>query len=358
MHNEKEPMTAKRIAETDLEHILEQTRGLWEEMRGESLFISGATGFFGSWLLESFCHINRVLGLHARATILTRDVGAFTRKLPHLAQDPAITAVQGDVRSFTYPAGKFRYVIHAATEASARQAAEEPLEMLTTMLHGTERMLQFAAASGTAKFLLTSSGAVYGRQPPEMTHVAESYLGGPDPVDAASVYAEGKRTSELMCALYHKQTAMECKIARCWAFCGPHLPLDTHFAIGNFIADVLAGRPIVISGDGTPRRSYLYAADLAIWLWTILFRAEGMVPINVGSSEDLTIAELARTVCSTLGASTEIRIAQPAKAGAAVSRYVPLVERADSLLGLRPTVSLRNSIVRTAAWYGWKGDSI
>lgn len=351
-------MPPKPVPQTDLNHILELTRGIWEEMRGESVFISGATGFFGSWLLESFCHINRTLGLGARATILTRDAAAFKRKLPHIAQDAAITALEGDVRTFDFPAGEFRYVIHAATEASAKQAAEEPLEMLTTMLHGTERMLQLAAKARTAKFLLTSSGAVYGRQPSSLTHVPESYQGAPDPVDAASVYAEGKRTSELMCALYQKTTAMECKIARCWAFCGPHLPLDAHFAAGNFIGDVLAGRPIVINGDGTPRRSYLYSSDLVIWLWTILFRAEGMVPINVGSNEDLSIAELAQTVCETLGARTEIRIAKQPTAGAGVSRYVPSVESARNLLGLHQTVSIADAIVRTAVWNGWKGHNV
>ena len=154
--------------------------------------------------------------------------------------------------------------------------------MLSTILAGTERTLQFAAQCDARKFLLTSSGAVYGRQPPELTHVPESYDGAPDPLNPASVYAEGKRAAELMCAVYQKAAEangmeFEAKIARCWAFCGPHLPLDAHFAIGNFIGDVLAGRPISIAGDGTPRRSYLYAAELAAWLWTVLFRAPSLL---------------------------------------------------------------------------------
>jgi dTDP-glucose 4,6-dehydratase len=190
-----------------------------------------------------------------------------------------------------------------------------------------------------------------------MTHVPETYAGAPDPLDAASVYAEGKRASELMCALYQKTAAengaaFETKIARCWAFCGPHLPLDAHFAIGNFIGDVLAGRPIAIGGDGTPRRSYLYAADLAVWLWTILFRAPALVPINVGSARDVSIRELAEAVAGTLVPGTEICVAKQAVAGAAPARYVPAVTRAEELLGLRETVGLEEQIRRTAAWYG------
>lgn len=320
-------------------------------MRGQRVFITGGTGFFGCWLMESFCHLNRELGLDAQATVLTRDPAAFRRKCPHLAGDPAITLVQGDVRSFDFPAGEFRYVIHAATEARARQAAEAPLEMLSTIVEGTKRTLEFAASHGTRAFLLTSSGAVYGKQPSELTHVPETYLGGPDPLDPASVYAEGKRLAEQFCVQYTKEFGIGAKIARCWAFCGPHLPLDEHFAIGNFIGDVLAGRAIEIKGDGTPRRSYLYAADLAVWLWTILFRAPELVPINVGSGRDLSILELAQTVAATLRPETEIRVAQQAKPGVAPARYVPSVERARTMLGLEEWTPLEVSIRRTAEWW-------
>jgi dTDP-glucose 4,6-dehydratase len=340
----------------DLELIRSATEGLWEEMRGQRLFLTGGTGFFGCWLVESFCHVNRELGLGARATVLSRDPAKFAAKCPHLAADPAILLLAGDVRGFEFPEGEFRYVIHAATEASLKQSQEEPLEMLSTILAGTERTLKFAGQCGARKFLLTSSGAVYGKQPADMTHVPESYMGAPDALDPTSVYAEGKRASELMCALYQKTAGskgaeFEAKIARCWAFCGPHLPLDTHFAIGNFIGDALAGRAIAIGGDGTPRRSYLYAGDLAVWLWTILFRGPALVPINVGSGRDLSILELAETVARVLAPETKIEVAKHAVPGAALARYVPSVARAEELLGLRETVGLEEAIRRTAAWY-------
>lgn len=338
----------------DLEEIASNTDGLWPELRGQNLFITGGTGFFGCWLVESFCFINRLLALEAHATILTRNPGAFSRKCPHLASDAAITLQHGDVRDFEFPAGEYRYIIHAATEASAKQASDSPLEMFSTIVAGTGHTLEFAATHGTKKFLLTSSGAVYGKQPADITHVPETYRGAPDPLDAASAYAEGKRTAELLCAVYGAKSAIECKIARCWAFCGPYLPLDQHFAIGNFIADVLAGRPIQIQGDGTPRRSYLYAADLAIWLWTMLFRAPALVPINVGSSQDVSILKLAETIATTLSPQTQIRIARPATRGAVPTRYVPSVDRALELLGLRQTIGLEECIRRTAEWHAKK----
>jgi len=342
----------------DLEQIRLATQGLWEEMRGQRLFLTGGTGFFGMWLLESFCDANRELGLAAQVTVLSRDPARFAARAPHLAADAAVTMLAGDVRDFAFPEGEFRYVIHAATDTVSNQ----PVELLTTVLDGTRRALEFAAQCGTRKFLLTSSGAVYGKQPPEITHVPESYAGAPNALDAAGVYGEGKRASETMCAVYQRTAVergvpFEAKIARCWAFCGPHLPLDAHFAVGNFIGDALAGRPISIGGDGSPRRSYLYAADLAIWLWTMLFRGPALEPVNVGSAADVSIRELAETVAETLSPGTEVRVAKRAVPGVAPSRYVPDVSRAEELLGLRETVALAEQIRRTAAWHRAKKNA-
>jgi len=342
---------AKHLPRQDLELILEQTAALWEEVRGQRIFLTGGTGFFGCWLVESFCFINQKLDLRAEATILTRNPEGFARKCPHLAADAAVKLHAGDVRNFSFPAGEYKYVIHAATETTAKQTAETPKELFSTIIAGTERVLEFAATHGTKKLLLTSSGAVYGKQPPELTHVPETYGGAPDPLNPVNVYAEGKRAAELLCALYQKRCGFDCKIARCWAFCGPYLPLDQHFAIGNFIGDVLAGRPIQIQGDGSPRRSYLYAADLAVWLWTLLFRAPALVPINVGSANDVSIMELAQTVAATLDPRAEIRVAQQVVPAAVPLRYVPRVDRARELLGLRPTIGLEECIRRTAAWH-------
>src|SRR5260370_36644610 len=118
------------------------------------MFIKGGTGFFGCWLLESFSYVNRQLNLNSRATVLTRDPTAFAMKCPHLAADPALAFLAGDVRNFSFPEGDFEYIIHAATEASAKQAAEKPLDMLTTIIDGTERVLDFPQTPAPRKLLL------------------------------------------------------------------------------------------------------------------------------------------------------------------------------------------------------------
>jgi nucleoside-diphosphate-sugar epimerase len=334
----------------DLDHVLAQTRGLWEELRGARVFVTGGTGFFGCWLLETFLWANDHLRLDASVVVLTRDGNAFGRKVPHLASHPAVTLLDGDVRTFELTGGAFSHVIHAATDSSSTPADPDRLLMFDTIVDGTRRTLELARRSGAKRFLLTSSGAVYGRQPAELTHVPEEYAGGPDPANACQAYAEGKRAAEMLCAVY-ADAQLQPTIARCFAFVGPYLPLDAHFAVGNFIRNALQGDPIRVSGDGTPSRSYLYAADLAIWLWTILLRGTAMRPYNVGSAAAVTIHELARVVAQAVGPGVPIEVAQRSIAGMPAQRYVPDVTRAADELGLRPMVTLADGIGRTIAWH-------
>jgi dTDP-glucose 4,6-dehydratase len=339
----------------DLDHILAHTRGLWEELRNQKLFITGGTGFFGCWLLESFAWANDKLRLNAEALVLTRNYKAFLKKAPHLATHLAIKFHIGDIRDFEFPKGQFHFVIHAATEASAKLNEENPLLMWDTIIEGTRHTLEFARYAETKKFLLTSSGAVYGKQPSEITHIPEEYAGTPDPTDPRSAYGEGKRAAEMLCTMYCKAYGIQTKIARCFAFVGPYLPLDIHYAIGNFIRDGLQGGPIQVKGDGTPFRSYLYAADLAIWLWTILLRGESGDPYNVGSEKDITIAALAKEIAGHFKPELSISIKENTRSNQLPERYVPSNHKITRELGVQQIVDLKESIRRTVHYERQKG---
>ena len=206
-----------------------------------------------------------------RATVLTRDPERFAAAAPHVAGHAAVKLHAGDVKSFDFPTADCSHVLHMATEAGPNMS---PSASFQTAIAGPERVLAYAALSGAQKLLLTSSGAVYGKQPPDCDRLSEDYTGAPRPEDASAGYGHGKRAAEYLCSVAAAETDLEVKIARCFAFVGPLLPLDADFAIGNFIRDALDRDHIEVKGDGTARRSYLYAADLAIWLWTILVRGE------------------------------------------------------------------------------------
>lgn len=344
--------TPAQLPAADLDHILAHTAPLWPLLDGKRIFITGGTGFFGIWLLESLLHARQKLGLNLQASILSRAPAAFLRHFPHLANQAALNWLSGNVQSFEFPRQKHHHIIHAATETYARTPPTPLLEQFDTLAQGTRRVLDFARHSAAENVLITSSGAIYGPQPPHLTHISEHHGGGPDCTQSAMLYAEGKRCSELLAALYAEQHGTPSKIARCFAFVGPHLPLDKHFAIGNFINDVLHDRDIHIQGDGTPLRSYLHAADLVIWLLTILLQGQRMRPYNVGSDQSLSIAELAHTVAASLpGRERQVHIARPPQPGQPAARYVPDISRAHDELGLSVNIPLADAIRRTFAWH-------
>lgn len=339
------------ILAKDRDHLLTHLKRVFPDLRGARIFVTGGTGFFGKWLLESLVAMNDVACLGIQATVLSRNPSSFLRSMPHCANRSDLRFAQGDVLDFELPKEPFTHVIHAATAASAALSAENPLLMIDTVVQGTRRVLDFAAACGVKRLLFTSSGAVYGAQPPEISHVNEECLLAPRVLEPGLCYHEAKRLAEMLCAIYAKKHGIEMKIARCFAFVGPHLPLDTHFAVGNFLRDGLAGGPICVGGDGTPLRSYLYAADLVVWLWTILANGVSLRPYNVGSARAVSIADLAYAVAQTFAPNVpEVRIAKSPDPTRPVVQYVPNVDRAQKELGLSVEIELEKALQRTVAW--------
>lgn len=341
--------TAKSLA-ADLDRVLEQAGDLWLDLRGARLFLTGGTGFFGCWLLETLLRADSRLTLGASVVVLTRDPDAFARKAPHLATHPAVRLQRGDAQTLESADTAFSHIIHAGADTTAPLSAADRRRVFDSIVEGTRRVLELARAARVSRFLLTSSGAVYGRQPFDLSHVSEDYSGAPDPLEAASAGAEAKRAAEALCALY-ADGRLKPTIARAFAFIGPYMPVDAHLAAGNFIRDGVKGGPIRVRGDGTPVRSYMYASDLAVWLWTILLRGETLRPYNVGSETPVTIGDLAHAVARRCSPPSRVEIMREPSQPPARDRYVPATARARHELGLKVTVDLEQALDRTMEWY-------
>jgi len=343
-----------QLPEDDLINIQGRIDRLWEDLRDKSLFLTGGTGFFGIWFLESFAKANIELGLNSNVMVLTRDPESFCDKALHLAKNPAISFYKGDIRTFVFPKGKFSHIIHGAMTSAEETfyKSQSPLEKYDTIVGGTRRCLEFAAQSGTEKFLLLSSGPVYGRQPSELTHIAEDYCGAPLTTDVHfdfSMLGEGKRVAEMLSTLYAQEHGFTLKIARCFSFVGPGLPLNLHYAIGNFMNNILQQNPIEILGDGSAVRSYLYMSDTMVWLWSLLLgQAKGVY--NVGSDNSYSIAEVANIVAK-IGKQPCVVFNQTKKIKGAADLYVPSVRKIKVQLGLQQTVGLESAIYKTLNYY-------
>ena len=336
----------------DFEAIHAALESDWAELRGKRIFMTGGTGFIGRWMLSALADANRRLGLQVEVDVMARDADSFARREPELGTANGFRFLRGDVLALGAPQASYDFVLHAATDASAYLNEHDPLKMFDTIVEGTRRALDFSLACNARRFFFFSSGAVYGAQPWEVTHVPESYAGGPDLTSGRTAYAEGKRAAEMLCNIYSRQHGLDVIRARIFALLGPLLSLDIHFAAGNFIRDAMAGKTILIEGAGRAVRSYLYAADLTVWLWTMLLRAPPGAIYNVGSEESVSIAELAERTARLLGAPG-VEILGREDPGWNAGRYVPSTEKIRNELGVVPTVGLDEAIVRTARWNGW-----
>jgi nucleoside-diphosphate-sugar epimerase len=303
----------KSLLQDDLQAIVSTVD--WEPLRGAKILLTGGTGFIGSWLVESFDKANRELDLKGSLRVLSRH------NLP-----PRIGYIRGDVRMLPLLDDNFTHIIHAACPASANLAAENPLEMFDICVEGTRGILDWATHQDSLKSLLFISSGAAEHRPGE-------------------VYGEAKRAAEVLCRLYAKRLLMNITIARPFALVGPRLPLDTHFAIGNFIRDAIRGGPVKVVGGTKVWRSYLYASDMAIWLWTLLMRDGISEPIDVGSDIPISICQLAHEVAGTLGVDLEY---QPGSRK--TDKYLPDIQPAQRF-GLRQTVGLHDAILKTALYY-------
>ena len=339
----------------DLDHILEHATPQFVELSEGRLFLTGATGLFGSWLLESIAHAQLELSLKFDVQFLSRDPDRFLAQHPFLKTIHRLSGLRGDIRSFTVPDGSaFTHMIHgAATSAHETFAGEPASRKYDTIVAGTRNALDVATQTGVTKFLYLSSGAVYdtsGLDP--RRPVSEDFLGAPNPLKAGSSLGLAKRAAEHFCSLWAlEKPSRSLKIARCFSFIGPRIPMDIHYAIGNFLADGLKGKDIVIRGSGTEVRSYLYLGDLVVWLTKALAFHDRLNVYNVGSMEAVSLAELARRVAAATSPSIKVRVlGENAPQTSASPYYVPATDRINQLLNVKQWVNLDSSIERTALY--------
>lgn len=218
--------------------ITERAREDLEQLRNARVFITGGTGFVGTWLVSALHQADLLLALNLDVTVLTRNPDRYHEQEPVLAD--WVTLVQGDIAAVPR-IGTFDAAIHAATPASAALIDNEPERMRTTIVEGMRSVIAALESSGSIPFLFTSSGAVYGPQPSGLAQIPEAFIPDTNHVSSSNAYTLGKREAEAIAQDATTGGGPSLRLARLFAFVGPYLPLDQHFAVGNFIADALAG---------------------------------------------------------------------------------------------------------------------
>jgi dTDP-glucose 4,6-dehydratase len=309
-----------------------------------TLLIIGGTGFFGKSILDSFQRGLLQTWSIDHVIVMARNVEGLKDKAPSLIVGK-VTLISADISKMDYlPQAEF--VIHAAASSVASNYLKSPLMERSNILSGVLNYCKLAKIFHQhSKILYVSSGAVYGTQSPELEMISEGYkFANPDDIpEGKRDYACAKRDAEKV-FMGMGSSGLNVSVARCFSFVGPWLPLNQHFAIGNFIADGLAGREIEVLAKHRVYRSYMYADELVEWLMTIASASNQTCPIwNVGSEESILIDDLAQVVGCNFGlAPTESHYIVDK-----IDRYVPSTRKIQRELGIVMKMNLITAITKT-----------
>ena len=321
------------------------------DLKSRHIFITGGTGILGKWLLELINRLNQDDNYGIRVTVLSRNPRAFITRYPRLGALPWLTLVEGDIRHLSELPHDVSHIIHAAALTDRRLFASQPGNVADVNAFGTLRLLRAAnLLEDVRKFVLLSSGLVYGAQPWNVARIDEKFAGPLRSNDVNSVYAESKRFAETIAQCAVSETKLPVVTLRPFAFVGPYQSLKLPWAVTDFIRDSLAGGPIRIMGDGTTVRSIMYASDFAHWVLAATAAGKPRETYNIGSPEPISLISLAESITSHFNPSPPIHTGI-GQIGHDRNRLVPDVSLAMKDLGVKVTVPISEAIRRSVEWH-------
>lgn len=308
-----------------------------------TLLVIGGSGFFGKSILDMFQRGELAKWDVDKVIAMSRSANRLKLEVPELVQGN-VELIESDIATTNY-LPEADYVIHAAASTDARNYISAGQRERENIQVGTLNYCRLVKKNKRIKTLYVSSGAVYGTQPAEVGHLKESYE-FKDPNDISENkrdYSVAKRDAEALIRKLGKE-GVHVSIARCFAFVGKYLPRDQHFAIGNFIADGLAGRPIKVKANHLVYRSYMYADDLVAWMMEVVVNANSHCPVfNVGSDQAVSMGDLASKVAAYFKVAVDAEDIVSEK----IDRYVPSTQKAFDAFGLICKLDLDQSIHQT-----------
>ena len=331
------------ISKKDLDEISDLSQDFLRDAGSQTVLVTGGTGFVGTWIVESLL---RCGGNSTRLVLVVRSRSKAEKRLGKFLQNAKVEFLEQDVSKKIEFKGTVDQIWHLATSTGLPNG-KSSIDIASSTILGTFRLLDLASnQSSPPKFLHTSSGAVYGRGLNPDVEVTEDLRLFNDWLGGGEVYDSSKRAAEMILQEATKEGVVSAKNARLFAFVGPYLPLDSHFAIGNFIRSALDSKPITLTSSGVDYRSYLYAADLVSWLFTYM-HSDFSEPLNIGSDQALTIKESAELV----GSIVNVDVFTNSHDAHEATKYVPNIDLARSVLGLDVYTDLTESIRRTIEWH-------
>lgn len=339
-----------RIRQDCLE-VLENRAPLLDSLKNSNVVVIGGTGFLGTWIAELIAALNDSYKFCINLSLISRSIDQDSNWLPHLSNRSDITLIKSDVRQLGQFPLDADWVIHAAANPDIRTHASNPLDTASVIVDGTMSMMRTAERLGRLKKLLyLSSGLVKGIQDDSNNELSE-FSNNESFSDSNFIYANSKRFAEALCSAARAQSRIPVLVARPFSFIGPYQSLDTPWAQTSFLSDALKGHQIRVKGDGQVVRSYLYGSDAAFWLLRILAAGESGDVVNVGSSNAISLEDLAREVVKNFKKSAGIIMNTSPRSIGSSKKLLPDTRHAQNKYGLSVFTPLDRAVRLTSEWH-------
>jgi dTDP-glucose 4,6-dehydratase/UDP-glucuronate decarboxylase len=354
----------EQVLRTDLDHIGSGLRQEFAEMAGHRLLITGGAGFLGYYLVQAVVHRNRRAEAPIRLCVYDNYVRGVPGWLARLEGEPHLEVVRHDMRNpLPEGLGDVDYVIHAAGIASPIYYRRHPLATIDANVNGLRNLLDHCVRQQDRRpvrgFLFYSSSEIYGDPPPERIPTDEEYRGNVSCTGPRACYDESKRFGETLCVTFAREHGLPVKVARPFNNYGPGLKISDRRVIPDFARDILAGRDIVMFSDGSPTRTFCYAADAVVGYYKVLVRGGAGEAYNIGIERpEVSVADLAERMVAIARdlLSYRGRLVKGTSADAQYltdnpNRRCPDIGKARAQLGYDPRIDLDEGLRRSLAWY-------
>jgi dTDP-glucose 4,6-dehydratase len=334
-----------KISGSDLQEIFDNSISFFDKCKGKSIFISGGSGFFGKWLISSILYANKFLDEKIHIKTITRNLDRFKNNYPDLSNSSQLTLLEGDLASLENIEVEVDYFIHCAANVITSNSTSDRASYIQKEKENTDNVLSFCKRNNVKRIIFTSSGAVYGNKN-NLTHPSKE---DSSPEGELTPYGESKLISEELISTFCINNQIEFNTARCFAFLGGYIPLEGSFAAGNFINNMLSDKDIIINSDGQALRSFMYMTDLCIALFKLLSCAESGLVLNVGSSKEVSIKDLAFEIVK-YSPKAKV-IINKKELSETYNKYIPDMNRASNIMNIKCHVSFSEAVKRTIAFY-------
>jgi UDP-glucuronate decarboxylase len=303
------------------------------------ILVTGGAGFLGSHLID------RLLTRGHEVLCVDNLFTGTKRNIEHLYAQPPFEFMRHDVTFPLYV--EVDEIYNLACPASPVHYQHDPVQTTKTSVHGAINMLGLAKRL-RCRILQASTSEVYGD--PTIHPQTEDYWGNVNPIGPRSCYDEGKRCAETLFFDYHRQHAVEIKIARIFNTYGPRMHPSDGRVVSNFIVQALKGEAITLYGDGYQTRSFCYVDDLIDGLLRLMDSPSALTgPVNLGNPNEFTMRELANLVLSETGSSSPL-VTQPLPQDDPKKRR-PDITIAQERLGWAPKTSLSDGLKPTIDYF-------